>query len=248
MRRRQFLSLLSGAAAWPGLRPGGSLAQQSAKVFRIGFLSSTAAGGQTSVMAVEAFRAGLQELGYQEDRNLLVEFRWADGRYERLPSLVAELVRSNPDVIVTHGTPGTLAAKRATTTIPIVMATSGDAEASGLVASLARPGGNVTGLTFFNPELAAKRFELLKEILPSLTEVGLLLNPANPINEQIVPTIKLTAQALGLEVQPFGVSGPAELERAFAAMAARRVGAVVVIDDATLIANAPEVARLALAQ
>jgi putative ABC transport system substrate-binding protein len=133
-------------------------------------------------------------------------------------------------------------------TIPIVIAASGDAEASGLVASLARPGGNVTGLTFFNPELAAKRFELLKEILPGLTEVGLLLNPANPINEPIVPTIKRTAQALSLEVHPFGVRGPAEFEGAFAAMAATRVGALVVIDDATLIANAPAVARLALQQ
>jgi ABC-type uncharacterized transport system substrate-binding protein len=152
------------------------------------------------------------------------------------------------DVIVAHGTPGILAAKQATATIPIVMAASGDAEASGLVASLARPGGNVTGSTFFNPELAAKRFELLKETLPGLTEVGLLSNPANPINEPIVPMIKLTAKALGLEVHPFGVRGPAEFEGAFAAMAAKRVGAVVIIDDATLIANAPAVAKLALQQ
>ena len=195
---------------------------------------------------VEAFRAGLRELGYQEGRDIVIEFRWADGRYERLPDLFNELVRRGVDVIVTHGTPGVLAAKQATATIPIVMATSGDAEASGLVASLARPGGNVTGLTFFNPELAAKRFELLKEILPSLTEVGLLLNPANPINEPIVPAIRLTAQALRLELHPFGVREPAEFEGAFVAMAAKRVGAVVVIDDATLIANAPAVARLAL--
>ena len=186
----------------------------------------------------EAFRAGLRELGYQEGRDIVIEFRWADGRYERLPALFNELVGRGVDVIVTHGTPGVLAAKQATATIPIVMATSGDAEASGLVASLARPGGNVTGLTFFNPELAAKRFELLKEILPGLTEVGLLLNPANPINEPIVPTIRLTAQALRLEVHPFGVREPAEFEGAFAAMAAKRVGAVVVIDDAILIANA----------
>jgi hypothetical protein len=118
----------------------------------------------------------------------------------------------------------------------------------GLVASLARPGGNVTGLTFFNPELAAKRFEMLKETLPGLTEVGLLLNPANPTNEPIVPMIKLTAQALGLEVYPFGVRSPAEFEGAFAAMATKRVGAVVIVDDATLIDNAPAVARRALQQ
>jgi ABC-type uncharacterized transport system substrate-binding protein len=217
---------------------------RATKVARIGFVGATAADGLPE--RVVAFRAGLRALGYQEGRDIVIEFRWADGRYERLPALFDELARRDVDVIVTHGTPGVLAAKQATATIPIVMATSGDAEGSGLVASLARPGGNVTGLTFFNPELAAKRFELLKEILPSLTEVGLLLNPANPINEPIVPTIKLTAQALGLEVHPFGVRGPAEFEHAFAAMAARRVGAVVVIDDATLIANAPAVARLAL--
>src|SRR5262245_28390592 len=244
MRRRQFLSLLSVAAAWPGLWPVRSRAQQSAKVFRIGFLGSTAAEVYTK--RVEAFRAGLQELGYQEDRNVLIEFRWADGRYERLPSLVAELVRSNPDVIVTHGTPATLAAQRATTQIPIVMATSGDAEASGLVASLARPGGNVTGLTFFNPELVAKRCELLRESLPRLKAVGLLLNPANPMNEPIIPKIRLAAQALGLQVELFGVHDPAEFEGALAAMVAKQVGAVVILDDAILIDNSPTLARLAL--
>jgi ABC-type uncharacterized transport system substrate-binding protein len=242
MRRRTFLTLAGGAAAWPlAVR-----AQQAANVSRIGFVGSTAADSLPK--RAEAFRAGLRELGYQEGRDIVIEFRWADGRYERLPGLFDELVRRNVDVIVTHGTPGILAAKQATATIPIVMATSGDAEASGVVASLARPGGNVTGLTFFNPELAAKRFELLKETLPGLTEVGLLLNPANPINEPIVPMIKLTAQALGLEVYPFGVHGPAEFEGAFAAMATKRVGAVVIIDDATLIDNAPAVARLALQQ
>jgi ABC-type uncharacterized transport system substrate-binding protein len=241
-RRREFNALIGGAAAWPLA----ARAQQPTKVARIGFVGLTAADSLPK--RLDAFRAGLRELGYQEGRNIVIEFRWADGQYERLPALFTDLVRRNVDVIVTHGTPGILAAKQATATIPIVIAASGDAEASGLVASLARPGGNVTGLTFFNPELAAKRFELLKEILPGLTEVGLLLNPANPINEPIVPTIKRTAQALSLEVHPFGVRGPAEFEGAFAAMAATRVGALVVIDDATLIANAPAVARLALQQ
>ena len=245
MKRREFITLLGSAAATKAW-PVAAVAQQSTKFARIGFVGANAA--DSLPQRVEAFRAGLRELGYQEGRDIDIEFRWADGQYERLPALFNELVRRGVDVIVTHGTPGILAAKQATATIPIVMATSGDAEASGLVASLARPGGNVTGLTFFNPELAAKRFELLKEILPSLTEVGLLLNPANPINEPIVPAIKLTAQALRLEVHPFGVRAPADFEGAFVAMAAKRVGAVVVIDDATLIANAPAVARLALQQ
>jgi putative ABC transport system substrate-binding protein len=191
---------------------------------------------------LEAFRAGLREFGYQEGRNIVIEYRWADGQYERLPALFAEMVRLNVDVIVTHGTPGALAAKQVTNTIPIVMAVIGDAEASGVVASLARPGGNVTGLTFFNPELAAKRLELLKETLPGLTDVGVLLNPVNPFSEPIVPTMRRTAEPLKLNLHQFGVRDAAEFEAAFTEMAAKRVGAVVILDDATLIANAPALA------
>jgi ABC transporter substrate binding protein len=132
------------------------------------------------------------------------------------------MVRLNVDVIVTHGTPGAVAAKQVTNTIPIVMAAIGDAEASGVVASLARPGGNVTGLTFFNPELAAKRLELLKETLPDLTDVGVLLNPVNPINEPIVPVMRRTAEPLKLNLHQFGVRDPAEFEAAFTEMAAKR--------------------------
>jgi putative ABC transport system substrate-binding protein len=141
-----------------------------------------------------------------------------------------------------------LAAKQATSTIPIVMASAGDAVASGLVASIVRPGGNVTGLTFFNPELAAKRVELVKEAVPSLTHVGVLLNPANPgMNEAIVPAMQQSAAALGLELVQFTAQQPAELEAAFAAMAAtKRIGALVVLDDPVLIANAGLIATLAL--
>jgi putative ABC transport system substrate-binding protein len=195
---------------------------------------------------LEAFRAGLREFGYQEGRNIVIEYRWAEGQYERLPALFAEVVRLNVDVIVTHGTPGALAAKQATNTIPIVMAAIGDAEASGVVASLARPGGNVTGLTFFNPELAAKRLELLKETLLGLTDVGVLLNPVNPINEPILPAMRHTAEPLKLKLHQFGVREPDEFKAAFTEMAAKRVGAVVIIDDATLIANAPVLAQIAL--
>jgi len=134
------------------------------------------------------------------------------------------------------------------TTIPIVMAAVGDALGSGIVSGLARPGGNVTGMTFFNPELAAKRLELLKEILPGLTDVGLLLNRANPINEPILPEMSRVAQPLKLELHQFDVRAPADFEGAFAAMTAQRVGALAVIDDAMLISNAPAVAALALKQ
>ena len=152
MRRRQFIALLGGAAAaWPLA----ARAQQSGKVYRIGFVGTISA--DSLPQRLEAFRAGLHELGYQEGRNVVIEYRWADGQYERLPALFAEIVRLNVNVIVTHGTPGALAAKQVTNTIPIVVAAVGDAEASGVVGSLARPGGNLTGLTFFNPELAAKQ-------------------------------------------------------------------------------------------
>jgi putative ABC transport system substrate-binding protein len=190
----------------------------------------------------------LRDLGYEEGRNIVIEFRWADGHPERLPALFSELIRLNVDVIVTYGTPGGLAAKQATTTIPIVFATASDAVASGLVASLARPGGNVTGTTHFQPELSAKQLELLKEAIPGLTDVAILLNPANPMNEPVVPAMRRTAQSLKMEIHQFGVRGLAEFEAAFAAMAARRVGALVVLDDYTLVANALGIAKLASEQ
>jgi putative tryptophan/tyrosine transport system substrate-binding protein len=242
MRRREFATLLGGAAAWPCA----ARAQPAGKVFRIGFVDPSAGGSPMSKFP-DAFRAGLRDLGYQEGRNIVVEYLRANEHYEQLPALFAEMVRLNVDVIVTYGTPG-VAAKQATTTIPIVMATSGDAETSGLVASLARPGGNVTGLTFFNPELAAKRLELVKEVIPDLTDVGVLLNPSNPMNEPVIPAMSLTAHPLKLELHQFRVRGPAEFEGAFAAMATERVGALVVLDDAMLIAHASTVADLAVQQ
>jgi putative tryptophan/tyrosine transport system substrate-binding protein len=244
LRRREFITLLGGAAAaWP---LAARRQQPSAKVFRVGFLGLPTANSLPK--RPEAFRAGLRDLGYREGRDFVIEYRWADGKHDQLPALLADLVRLKVDVILTHGTPGVLAAKRATTTIPIVMAVVGDALGSGIVSSLARPGGNVTGLTFFNPELAAKRLELLKEALPGLTDVGLLLNLANPVNESILPEMNGVAQPLKLELHQFDVRAPTEFEGAFAAMAAKRVGAFVVIDDAMLISNAPAVAALALKQ
>src|SRR5262249_40101136 len=141
--------------------------QSSTKVFRIGYLGLPTADSLPE--RPEAFRASLRELGYREGRDFVIEYRWADGNYDQLPALLDDLIRLKVDVVVTHGTPGVLAAKRATTTIPIVVAVFADPLATGIVSSLARPGGNVTGLTFFNPELAAKRLELLKEVLPDLT-------------------------------------------------------------------------------
>src|SRR6516225_3429033 len=231
MNRRTIITLLGGAAAWPLA----ARAQPAAKIFRIGYVGTLAADSLPKLP--EAFRAGLRDLGYEEGRDIVIEFRWADGHYERLPALFSELIRLNVDVIVTYGTAGSLAAKQATTTIPIVFATAGDAVASGLVASLAQPGGNVTGTTHFIPELSAKQLELLKDAIPGLTDVAVLLNPANPVNEPVVPVMRQTAHSLKMELHQFGVRGPAEFEGAFAAMAARRVRALVVLDDNTLTVN-----------
>ena len=173
-KRRDTLPALFALAA--SNLPMHGFAQQSAKAARIGFLGAVSRSGYED--RVEALLAGLRDLGYVVGENLAIEFRWAEGKYDRLPELAAELVRLKVDVIVTHGAPGTRAAKHATATIPVVMATCGDAVASGIIASLARPGGNVTGNTFFSPELTAKRLQLLKETLPQIARVGVLLNPS----------------------------------------------------------------------
>ena len=220
--------------------PPSSLAQPSAKIRRIGFLGTGTAAGTAGW--VEALRGGLRELGYVEGRNLSIEYRWADGKYERAPELAAELVRLKVEVLVTHGTPGTLAAKGATTTVPIVMASVGDAILVGLVASLARPGGNITGSAFFNPELAAKRLELLKETLPRLTRAAALINPDNPGQGTLLQAMEPTAKSLKLELLVIDVLGPADFEKAFKTMADKHVGGVVVAEDGMINSNLQAIA------
>jgi putative ABC transport system substrate-binding protein len=242
MRRREFITIVGGAAAvWP-FSARAQLAP--AKVFRVGFLGLPSADGLPK--RTEAFRIGLRDLGYQEGKDIVIEYRWAEGHYERLPAMLAELINLNVDVIVTHGTPGVTAAKQATSKIPIVMAVVGDAVGSSLVASLARPGGNVTGLSFFQPELAAKRLELLKETVPDLIDVGVLLNPANQMNVPVLPQVAQVAKSLKLELHQFDAREPGEFEGVFAAMTARRVRALVVLDDSMLLENAGALAALAL--
>jgi putative ABC transport system substrate-binding protein len=238
MRRREVIALLGAVAAtgWPR----GTRAQQK-KIARLGFLGPASATG----FQVAALRAGLRDFGYVEDRNVAIEYRFADGQYARLPALANELVDLNVDVIVTHSTPGTQAAKAATSTIPIVMAVAGDATALGLVDNLARPGGNVTGSTFFNPELMAKRLELLKELATPMSRIAVLLNPDNPVNEAILPVMEETAKPLGMELTRFYVRGPNEFERSFADIADQRLDAVVINDDPILIVNAKVLALLA---
>jgi putative ABC transport system substrate-binding protein len=191
---------------------------------------------------------GLRDRGYVDGENIIVEFRWAEENYNRLPELAAELVRLKVDILVTYGTPGTLAAKRATTTIPIVMAYIGDALAVGVVASLSRPGGNITGSTYFLSELMAKRLELLKEAMPGIKQVGVLVKPDNPLFLPTLQSLEIAAKSLGVRLQQFVARDPMELETAFSEMARRGVDAVVLQEDAVFVSNVKAIVDLAAKQ
>jgi putative tryptophan/tyrosine transport system substrate-binding protein len=240
MKRRHFIILLGGAAAWPL-----TARAQQARMTRIGFLGPTSYFGLQERM--DALRAGLRDLGYVEGDNLSIDFRWAEGRYDRLPALAAELVRLKVDVIVTATTPATLAAKQATTTIPIVMAATGDAIANGLVDSLNRPGGNITGSSFYNPEISAKRLELIREAAPRATQIGNLLNAGNQ-SPAILKLTESAAAALDMKLHHFPVRGPSELAAAFMAMAGSSIEFLAMDDEAMLTSNAKTVAELAARQ
>jgi putative ABC transport system substrate-binding protein len=227
--------LLVAVVATPG--------QPVAKVYQIGFLGITSPKSHGAF--VEAFREGLRERGYVEGKNVTIEYRWAESDYSRLPALAAELVRLNVDLILTHGTPGTRAAKEATKTIPIVVAIVGDAVATGLVPSLARPGGNLTGSTFFFPELNAKRLEILKEALPSLKRVAALLNDDNRGNVVTFDAMVKTARSINVEVVQVATRNPDDFERAFTQIARAGAQAVVVYEDALFLAQAARLAALA---
>jgi len=239
MRRRDFISLLGGAAAvWPV-----AARAQAAKPV-IGFLGS--APPATFATRIEGFRQGLRDFGYVDGTTITIEYRFAEGRYERLSDLAAELVRSKVDLIVTHGTPASLAVKRATTTIPIVIASIGDPVATGIVASVARPGGNITGQSFFNPELRAKRIELLKEVMPRLTHIAVILNPDNPaaVGPEFQAMEKV-AQTLNINLQPFRLREPSELVGAFEKMEQTQINAVETGDDPLALGNVGAIVALA---
>jgi ABC-type uncharacterized transport system substrate-binding protein len=224
--------------------PATSDAQQAGKTYRVGFLSTASANGFGP--QVDAFRQGLRDFGYVEGKNVVVEYRYADDRYDRLDALAAELARLKVDVIVTSGTPGTLAVKKATTTIPVVVAIIGDPVATGAVASYARPGGNITGLTFHFPELMAKRLDVLKEAVPRLTRVAVLRNPNNPSTPTAMSAIEKIGRSLKLEIAPIDAREPADLDAAFVEMAKRRSEGVVILDDPMLIAHRRAMADLTL--
>jgi len=232
MRRREFISLLGGGVtAWPLL----VRAQQTMPV--IGFLGSSSLDLYAD--PVRAFRQGLGETGYVEGRNVAIEFRWANGQNDRLPALAADLVRRQVTVIVAPGsTPAALAAKAATTTIPIVFQVGIDPIAAGLVTSLARPGGNVTGVTNINTELVSKRLELLRELVPKAAIVALLVNPTSPeITEAVSKELQSTTRTLGLQLHILNASNDRDFDTVFTTLAQLRVGALVIAPDAFFISR-----------
>ena len=238
MRRRQFMSLLGSVAAWPSLAYGQAISKP-----RLAFLGAASAQGYSRQL--EGFRLGLRDFGYDDNNNIVIEYRWAEGRYDRLPELALDLVRWQPDVIVTHGTPATFASKKASSTIPIVMAIIGDPVATGVVASEVRPAGNVTGSSWFSPEVQSKRVELLKELMPQLARVAALLNPENPITRTDVEAMESMARAIDVRFHQFAVSTPSDFGNAFKRMRQEQVEALVVQDEGMLIANSAAIASFA---
>jgi ABC-type uncharacterized transport system substrate-binding protein len=228
MNRRTFLcGLMLGTLAAPQVGE----AQQAGKVARLGLLEASSLPSR-----FEAFRQGLRELGYVEGQNILIERRSAEGVLDRLPDLAADLVRRKVDVIAAAATPAAVAARNATKTIPIVMLAVGDPVGSGLITSLASPGGNVTGTTSIGPEVVGKQIQLLKETYPGVSRVAVLWNPANPaLSGLLLQEAKATAPSLGVSLQPVAAPGPEALDGAFSAMTKSRVGAVVVLADIGLV-------------
>jgi len=244
MQRREFITLFGGTAAtWPlAVR-----AQQPAgRVYRVGFL--TIPSREQALPFIKAFEEGLRSLGYRVGENVVIEYRFANGEMDRLPANAADVVRLGVDIIVATGTnPNTVAAMKATTTIPIVMTSSVDPVSTGLVASLARPGGNVTGFAAdTGSEILGKRFELLKETLPNLSRVGILWNPDFAPNQDRLTSIREAVPALGLTLVPVEARGLDALEQAFAAMVGERAQAFVVLGDGVLFNYRGQIAVMAL--
>ena len=215
------LSLLAAPLAAEG-QPAGRLP-------RIGFLGNSTAPLEANL--VGPFREGLRDLGYVEGQNIRIEYRWAEGKYERFPALIAELLALKVDLIVTAGTPAALAVKKGTTSTPLVMVAVGDPIGTGLVASLARPGGNITGLTSISPELDGKRVELLREVIPNVSHIAVLWNPASPLQVVAKKATQAAAQVLGMQVLSLGVRAAEDLDNAFAAILRERPGALLVLAD-----------------
>ncbi len=240
--RRVFVGSLTGGLLAAPLAAG---AQQAGKVYRVGYLSPGSPSDPGRQRRFEAFRQGLRELGYVEGQSITIESRWAEGKYDRYSALAADLVRLKVDVIVAVGGRATQDAQQATRTIPIVMSVVIDPVGSGLVASLARPGGNVTGLTMMASDLVGKQLQVLKEVVPKVSRVALLWNPDNPGSAPQLRQAEAAARALGVQLQTLEARGPQEIGSAFAAMTRERAGGLVVLADAILLNQRRQIAELA---
>jgi putative tryptophan/tyrosine transport system substrate-binding protein len=238
MRRREFISLIGGAAAWPLA----ARAQRGGKIWRVGMLDSTSP--TVNAANFDALRRGMREHGYVEGQNLVIEYRSADGRNERYPELAAELVRLKVDVIVTRGTPAVLAVRSATATIPVVMAAIAEPPTA-VIASLAHPGGNVTGLSAFTSELELKRVELIREVVPGVARVAAMYNMDNPVFLTRWQRLEEAAGSVGFQPQLLDVREPRDLERAFDKAMAQRADALIVSNDSLTLANRKRIAELA---
>ena len=237
--RRNLLIALGGALA----APLASFAQQRpGKLARIGVLDVAS----TRADRAEALRAGLRDLGYVEGKNIIVEYRWAQGKYELLPGMAADLLLHKVDVIVAYGTAAIQAAQKATTTVPIVMAATADPIAAGFVKSLPRPGGNITGLTNVNVDVSSKWVELLRVAVPKLSRVAVLVNPAHPNHPEMLKNIQASAKATGASVLPIPAGTESQLEAAYGAMTRERAGAVIVLPDGFLRQHARRIVEFSV--
>src|SRR4029453_17300992 len=221
-------------------------AQQAGKARRIGFLGNSTAALEANL--VTPFREGLRELGYVEGQNIAIEYRWAEGKYKRFPGLIAELLAQRVEVIVTAGTPATQAVKKATTSVPLVMVGVGDPVASGIVVSLKRPGGNITGVTSIGDETQGKRLELLREILPTASSIAVLSNPENKSNGPVLNELRAAAKILGMKVQVFDVKTAGDLEEAFKAIVRARPRTLQGMGDRLFLHNRQRIVDFATKQ
>jgi putative ABC transport system substrate-binding protein len=242
--RRIWLAIVLALSLAPAA-PLMAIAQQKDKVWRIGFLGASSASRMTTL--IDALRAGLREQGYVEGQNMVIEFRLADSEYERLPALASELVELKVDLIVAQATAGARAARQATSTIPIIMPSIADPVAAGLVTNLARPGENLTGMTYFAPELAVKQLELLKEVAPRIKRVGALAKPGNPSMDIQFAAVEDAAKSLGLVLERFNVRRPGEFPDVISAIR-KRMDAVVILDDPFFYTDVKNVADLVASQ
>jgi putative ABC transport system substrate-binding protein len=239
--RRAFIGSLAGALL---AAPRAAGAQQAKKVWRIGFLSGSSAAASKSF--VEEFQQGLRELGYVEGQNIVIEFRWAEGQPSRLPQLATDLVRIAPDLIVAATSQPAMAAHNATASIPIVMVNVGDPVYLGLATSLGRPGKNLTGLTSFGPELAAKQLALLKEVVPGTKRIAVLYNPGNPLSPPWLKDTEAAARTLAVQLQPLSITGPDDVATAFRDAMKSRAGAVLVAAEQVVNLQSAQISALAL--